>query len=454
MKNFTYILIFNCLLFVVNCYAQPITWNKLYDGGFNDKDYGEGICQTTDGNFVIGGATRFHHYTVALKIDGFGNIIWLKHYSATYGEALTSTNDGGCLIVSPSFLKINSLGDSMWYHNYSSYGVTNLYDVIQCSDSGYFTCGRSYYDSGYVMKTDISGNFLWKQIISDSILFVRLYTVCEAYSNGYLVAGLKAGLNAYKSVIGRFGFNGERIWVRVFDSGDSLGSGIRIIRLPPNYLIGCGKGFLKIDDQGNVLSSKLIPMDFNDEIVDVQMINSNKFTIVTTNDQYPVTSSKLRIVDSSGNTIFSKGLGFSDYVRLKKIHLAGNGDVIFAGEASRYDTSYSDFYVVRTDSILNCPPIGLKIISQNAPNEFILHQNFPNPFNPVTNIIYELPKASFVNLTLYDITGKEIENLVNSDQSAGKNEVTWDGTNYASGIYFYKLTTTEYNETKKMVLLK
>jgi photosystem II stability/assembly factor-like uncharacterized protein len=99
-------------------------------------------------------------------------------------------------------------------------------------------------------------------------------------------------------------------------------------------------------------------------------------------------------------------------------------------------------------------PIGIHPISNEIPKQFILHQNYPNPFNPTTKINYELPITNYVKLTVYDILGREIEILVNEKQSAGIYEVEWNGTNYSSGVYFYKLNAGDFAETKKMVLIK
>ena len=90
----------------------------------------------------------------------------------------------------------------------------------------------------------------------------------------------------------------------------------------------------------------------------------------------------------------------------------------------------------------------------NIPDKFSLLQNYPNPFNPSTNIRYDIPKNGFVKLVVFDILGREIETLVNEKQNAGTYEVTFNGSNLSSGIYFYTLSAGDYKETKKLVLLK
>jgi flagellar hook assembly protein FlgD len=97
-------------------------------------------------------------------------------------------------------------------------------------------------------------------------------------------------------------------------------------------------------------------------------------------------------------------------------------------------------------------------------NEFIpvshnLFQNYPNPFNPSTIISYSIPNVSFVSLKIYDILGREVITLVNSEQNIGIHNVQWNGNNnfgnkVSSGIYLYKIEAGDFIMTKKMLLLK
>ncbi|RPI17435.1 MAG: T9SS C-terminal target domain-containing protein [Ignavibacteriae bacterium] len=98
--------------------------------------------------------------------------------------------------------------------------------------------------------------------------------------------------------------------------------------------------------------------------------------------------------------------------------------------------------------------VNAKKIGHEIPKEFSLMQNYPNPFNPVTNIKYHLPNNSDVKIIIYDISGKEIEVLINDKQNAGIYEVEWNAGNYSSGVYFYKISAGNYVESKKMVLIK
>ena len=88
------------------------------------------------------------------------------------------------------------------------------------------------------------------------------------------------------------------------------------------------------------------------------------------------------------------------------------------------------------------------------PQEYRLSQNYPNPFNPTTTIEYTLPKQSMVTITIYDAIGNEIERLYSGEKAPGTYSIQWNAANYASGIYFYKLSADAFVQVKKMLLLK
>ncbi len=98
--------------------------------------------------------------------------------------------------------------------------------------------------------------------------------------------------------------------------------------------------------------------------------------------------------------------------------------------------------------------IGIKNISSEIPKEYKLYQNFPNPFNPVTNINFDIIKKGNVRITIYDITGRVVETLVNETLVPGKFQSSFDASNFASGLYFYKIEAVDFVDVKKMVVIK
>ncbi len=103
--------------------------------------------------------------------------------------------------------------------------------------------------------------------------------------------------------------------------------------------------------------------------------------------------------------------------------------------------------------------IGINKISSEVPTRFRLEQNYPNPFNPVTKIQFRIPsdvkgETSDVKLIIYDITGREIQTLVKEKLNPGTYEVTFDGSNYASGVYFYQLRSGELCGDEKISFIE
>ncbi len=97
---------------------------------------------------------------------------------------------------------------------------------------------------------------------------------------------------------------------------------------------------------------------------------------------------------------------------------------------------------------------NINYVSNIIPNNYNLSQNYPNPFNPSTSIKFEIPTSEYVEIIIFDALGTKVKTLVNEQLSHGTYETTWDGSKYASGIYFYSLQAGDYTETKRMTLLK
>lgn len=121
---------------------------------------------------------------------------------------------------------------------------------------------------------------------------------------------------------------------------------------------------------------------------------------------------------------------------------------------------------VYIDSICVMHPVGIKTNNNNIPTSYSLYQNFPNPFNPITKIKFDIPKAPLsigngeglgvrnITLIIYDALGREVATLVNKKLQPGSYEVEFEGKNYPSGIYLYRLTAGNFTESKTMVLIK
>ena len=110
-----------------------------------------------------------------------------------------------------------------------------------------------------------------------------------------------------------------------------------------------------------------------------------------------------------------------------------------------------------TKNIVQCANLTITTVKENTniiSSNFALHQNYPNPFNSKTTIEFEIPEKAHVNLTIYDILGREIETLVDKELEPGKYKFNFDANNLPSGIYLYTLKTPKFTKTNKMILIK
>jgi hypothetical protein len=122
---------------------------------------------------------------------------------------------------------------------------------------------------------------------------------------------------------------------------------------------------------------------------------------------------------------------------------SSNGDVT---QNFTHNTTFTD---IKWPSTTGISDLGI-----SAPNSFKLEQNFPNPFNPSTSIGFSISQRDFVTLKIYNIIGEEVKILLNEVRDPGSYQIKFDAINLPSGIYLYKLNTSSFSETKKMLLLK
>jgi hypothetical protein len=168
-----------------------------------------------------------------------------------------------------------------------------------------------------------------------------------------------------------------------------------------------------------------------------------------------------RCVDTNYRNLFGSSR------RSKHFALGYNGKV-FIKDFGIYETYSGTGTAFYSEHLIGCVIngvlygdtnlVGINTFSSEIPIGFSLSQNYPNPFNPSTKMKFSIPPSKgargMTRLIIYDILGREVTTLVNEQLQPGIYEVEWDGTNYCSGVYFYKLITNDYSETKKMVLIK
>ena len=298
--------------------------------------------------------------------------------------------------------------------------------------------------------------------------------------------GIPSGVPGYAVFVGYAGtyfetLNGGSSFVRRFDIPFTMHS----IDFSPNYTVD-GRGIICGTD-GRVWNttnhgSTWIPRNTNrfDYLNDVVFLSDNEAiicgnngTILRTtnwgkiwslNTQY-LTIEHLRSIDAYNNIVTlcgdngkimtsnNSGLLFVDQLTGDNRHLYGValressvgvvvGEVGTGGSGALLYTSMNGF-------------VGITQIGNETPKSIKLSQNYPNPFNPVTKIGFSLPKASTISMVVYDMLGREITKLINNEfKSAGNYSVEFNGQNLNSGIYFYRLHSGNFMETKRMILIK
>ncbi len=162
----------------------------------------------------------------------------------------------------------------------------------------------------------------------------------------------------------------------------------------------------------------------------------------------------------SNNTVYRYDQNFIS----SEIASTGFNGIDHSGPADIYYDTYNEILAVpnfnaNTVDFIPFEQLDAEDEMVPIPSEFLLHQNFPNPFNPSTTIVYELDNVELVNITVYDLLGSEIVQLVNQIEQPGSKTIRWDGRDHQGylvngGVYVYKLEIGNYSETKKMVFLK
>jgi len=142
----------------------------------------------------------------------------------------------------------------------------------------------------------------------------------------------------------------------------------------------------------------------------------------------------------SGNFLVTNGAGIHE--------LDGTTGALIRTIAASANMQFFGLY--DPDLLVGVAPVNNATIS----NEYRLYNNYPNPFNPETNIRYSIPKKDFVSVKIYNAMGKEISSFVNKIQDAGEYEFKFNAVNLSSGVYYYKLVTNEFSDTQKMILIK
>jgi photosystem II stability/assembly factor-like uncharacterized protein len=439
-------IIFLCIIsfFLTNiCFSQS-GWFTLNSGtGYRLNSiyfYNENTGYIVGDSGILGGPDMFG---IIIKTTN-GGVNWIRSYTSIGLFDIVFTNlDNGYIIGSEPYTSsffITSNGGINWSENLMTCCASALFFVNQYTA---YTIGGG----GLVLKSTNSG-INWNSLYSGNN-----YYQCDVFFVDPLI-GYIVGAQAYNVAIVLKTLNGGVNWSSNLVYPGKIFNEIYFINILTGYIVGGKENFYQ--SSGIILKTTNAG---NNWYVKCDSIDSDMSSVFIVNDVtgYAVGD---RNGLSVGNKVLKTTDGGDSWSNQQIPVTWGLKSVFFVNAETGYISGYHGTLLKTTNG-------GITGITEKNQNfTYSLSQNYPNPFNPVTRIKYDIPlsrgvsegRGVLVKLIIYDILGREIETLVNETQKPGSYEVDWDGSRYASGVYFYRLFNDDASAplsiTKKMVLIK
>ena len=412
------------IYFVISLFSQFLLAQWLSDGLQQSSDDQEPVPRIQFLNLNTGWVVHpSKKDTVFKTIDGGLN--WIGHRTVDTnklsGLFFLNSNTGWVAGFRGKIAKTTDGGVSWVLQNS---GVQSWLNAVQFFDANTgFAVGSK--DSNRVILKTTNGGLNWQVLIRNNQ--ARLYSVATVSTNMIYCVG-DSGVVLYSS-------NGGNTWLTQ-QSGTSSTLRQVIFKnwgpLSMGYIAGKGGTLLLTTNGGTNWVSRA----FN-------TVNYYGIDFATIDTGYVCGRGSIFKTVNGGSNWFQQSTPVPDSINIKSIFCINSQNVWAVPWAGQliYTTNGGG-------------PIGIQPISNEVPSGFSLAQNYPNPFNPNTKIQFSISKSVFAMLTIYDITGRVMAILVNEDLKPGIYEAEWDASHRASGVYYYKLETESYTETKKMVLIK
>ncbi|HMQ80675.1 MAG TPA: YCF48-related protein [Ignavibacteria bacterium] len=368
------------------------------------------------------------------KIDAYGHYIWSYWTSVSFNKIKSSDLDnlisvrgtGGEIELNKETVLRSSDGGNTFYGELSAFPFVSDTEIDVIGDT-YFTVGNFSFSKEGPQFFKAAGTDDWQLFYTfkDSTF---IHTLSFANVNTGIAAGYdhETGLNFY-ALTTNSGVN----WL--------------INNLPQTNdvkkacMLNDGYGYI-LCDSGMILKST----NFGTNWFIHNPSNENDYKTIFFLDNlrgYAITSSDMLAATSNGGENWSLHDVCIPTRKLNEVQFIDPITGFISGDGVFMKTTNGGLTFFNSHEILN-------------PEKFRLFQNYPNPFNPVTNIKFDIPKSGLVKITVFDMLGREVTSLINQQMQPGSSSVDWDASNYPSGVYFYKLETESFAESKKMVLVK
>jgi len=452
-----------------------VTFEKTYGG--DSLDQGFCVRQTMDGGYIVSGRTKSfgegRSDVYLLKTDSLGNPLWSRAFGGPLddeGFCVRETVDRGYVISGYTessgegcedayLIKTDSLGDTLWTRTYGGYAGEWAYAVRQTPDTGYIVVGATWTFGGgggralWLIKTDSIGDTLWWRT-HGSGLDRHGYDVELTRDGCYIMAG-----TSYRAFLVKANPEGYGLFGR-------------------SFLVGSAYAVRQTSDSGYIVAGGRYP--YMIDLLDLCLVKTNPIgnpewirfygdTLYSTEEARAVEltgdgayivagynrgDAWLLKVDSLGDTIWTRAFDPGYSTEARSVQQTTDGGYIIAGSTKDTISGDYDVYLVKTDENGLTGIQEERLTHSARRSTYTLEQNKPNPFCKLTSISYSLPTATDVTLSIYDITGRLVETLVNETQQPGVHRFNWDRTTNPSGVYFYQLSAGEFVETRKMVVVE
>ena len=449
-----------------------------------------GLAIDSSGNAYVTSAQGPAYYLptngLIVKFNGLnGSLVWAKRYAGQYSESsflaikidrlnniyVTGTSDTSHLVI-----RYNANGDSVWVRKYHprplcgegawACTIDDSLNIIFTGLRRFYYPPYGYYDSLLAAKYSPSGVLKWESVYAYNYLGANVGTKIVTDQNGSSYIGgvtTVSGSGVYLTL--KYNRNGVRQWVKIYNGpgGDDVLKSIAVDRIN-NAIFVTGNSQLSggttygatikynASNGDSIWVIRYGMINYISGFNDIMLDSSGNSYVTGGSGPYNSTGDVLTIKYSpQGNQIWSITYngpfnGGDGAVALK----LDNANNVYVMGYSFSSSQMIDYILIKYSQFS-----GIQTISQTMPKIYILNQNFPNPFNPITKIRFSIPKISYVQLRIYDVLGKIKEVVVNEQLHPSEYELVVDASNYSSGTYFYQLIADgNVIETKKMVLLK
>ncbi|HWA05080.1 MAG TPA: SBBP repeat-containing protein [Ignavibacteria bacterium] len=411
-------------------------WAQRYDGPTNGTDNAYNLKVDASGNVYVTGSSdngpaQNDYYTI--KYNSSGVQQWAQRYNGT-----------GNSFDSPSSLAIDNSGN-VYVAGYSS-GVGTGYDYVTIK---YNSAGTMQWEQRYNGPGNSTENVFSLKVDGSGNVYITGFSGGSGSGNDFATikynsAGVQQWLQRYNGSAN--GYDIARSLV-LDDSGNVYVSGFTT-----ETSTGEDYTTIKYNSAGQQqwLQTYNGPGNSDDEVY-AMTLDGNGNIYITGSSTGSGSGSDFATIkyNASGTQIWAQRYngptGNTDEARSIAVDVSG---FVYITGNSRSATGM-DFATIKYEQVM-----GIQNIGNELPENFSLAQNFPNPFNPVTNIRFNVAKSGFVSIKVYDISGKEAAVLVNEELSAGVYNVDLNASMLSSGTYFYRMETDNFIATKKMVLVK